>query len=375
MMNYSTKYVGLDVSKDKIAVAIAAEGRENARYWGNIPHSKEAVRKLVHQLSQEEGVRLDVCYEAGPTGYVLYRWFQEFNVDCCVVAPTAVLSQRSKIKTDKRDALRLAELWRAKELMVVYVPTPEDEALRDLARAREDAVQDLNRHKQRLTKFLLRKQLQPLKKVRLWTFPYEEWLDTLRFGEETERLVFQEYRHSIFETIERIQRYEKEMEQQAQKSNKAPMIQALMGLRGIALITAMTLAAELGDIAGRFKHPQMLMSYAGLVPREGSSGNSRWQGGITKVGNHHIRRVLVESAWSYQHTPGVRRRIREKLEGLGPEIQAISWEAQNRLHKKYKKMLFKGKPKGTIIAAIARELLGFIWAIAKEVEKQRPTAS
>jgi transposase len=171
MMNYSTKYVGLDVSKDKISVAIASEGREDARYWGSIPHSKEAVRKLVHQLSQEEGVRLDVCYEAGPTGYVLYRWFQEFNVDCSVVASTAVLSQRSKIKTDKWDALRLAQLWRAKELTVVYVPTQEDEALRDLARAREDAVQDLNRHKQRLTKFLLRKQLQPATKMRLWIFP------------------------------------------------------------------------------------------------------------------------------------------------------------------------------------------------------------
>lgn len=373
-MHGTTKFVGLDVSKEKIIVAVASEGRENARYWGSIPHTKEAVRKLVRQLGKEEGILLDVCYEAGPTGYELYRWCLELNVNCSVVAPTS-LHQTSKIKTDKRDAIRLAQLWRARELTVVYVPTPEDEALRDLARAREDAVQDLNRHKQRLTKFLLRHQLHPAKGVKLWSFAYDEWLDTLRFKDKCECLVFQEYRHSIFETKERIARYENEMEQQAVDGCQASLIQAFMSLRGVALVTATTLAAELGNIAGRFTHPRLLMSYAGLVPRESSTGGSRWQGGITKVGNNHIRRVLVESAWSYRHTPGVRRRIREKLRGLSPEIQAISWEAQNRLHKKYKRMLGKGKHKGTIVTSIARELLGFVWAIAIEVEKQKQSVA
>lgn len=370
-MNLSTKFVGLDVSKEKIVVAIASEGRDTARYWGSIPHTKEAVRKLVQQLSKEEGVVLDVCYEAGPTGYKLYRWFLELNVNCSVVAPTTLLNQTNKIKTDKRDAIRLAQLWRARELNVVYVPTPEDEALRDLARAREDAVQDLNRHKQRLTKFLLRHQLFPPKGVTVWSFAHDEWLDTLRFQDPCERLVFQEYRHSIFETKERIDRYEKEMEEQAIDGCQAPLIQAFMALRGVALVTATTLAAELGNIAGRFVHPRLLMSYAGLVPQERSTGVSRWQGGITKIGNSHVRRVLVESAWHYRHTPGVRRKLRERLQGLSPEIQAISWEAQNRLHKKYKRMLGKGKHKGTVVTSIARELLGFVWAIAIEMEKQK----
>jgi transposase len=184
-------------------------------------------------------------------------------------------------------------------------------------------------------------------------------------------VVFQEYRNSIREAASRIKRYEKEMEQQAMTSSQAPLIQALQGLHGIALVTASTLAAELGNLTGRFAHPRNLMSYVGLVPCESSSGVSRWQGGITKVGNAHIRRDGVEAAWSYRTAPAVRRRLRDRLEGLGSEFSSISWAAQKRLHHKYKKMLGKGKHKGTIIAALARELLGFVWAIAKEVDTQK----
>lgn len=374
-MKSFTKYVGLDVSKDKIVIAIASEGRESARYWGSLPHTKESVRKLVQQLSKEEGVQLDVCYEAGPTGYPLYRWFLELNVTCNVVAPTNALNQGKKIKTDKRDAIRLAELWRARELTVVHIPTAEEEALRDLARAREDAVQDSNRQKQRLGKFLLRHQIQPKKGVKQGTSAYEEWLDTLRFSNACERLVFQEYRHSIRETAQRIARYEKEMEQQSTEGCQSPLIQALMGLRGVALVTATTLAAELGPISSRFTAAPQLMSYAGLVPQESSSGVSRWQGGITKVGNAHIRRVLIEAAWSYRITPGVRRTLRQRLNGLPPEIQEISWKAQTRLHKKYRQLMGKGKHKGTVVTAIARELAGFVWAIAKEMEKHKQAAA
>ncbi|WP_426451524.1 IS110 family transposase [Paenibacillus sp. S-38] len=180
-MSMSTKYVGLDVSKEKIAVAIATENRdEPVRFWGTIPHTKEAVRKLVKQLAKDDEIKLDVCYEAGPTGFQLYRWFLELFVHCSVVAPKA-LDGNKRIKTDKRDAIRLAQLYRARELTEIYVPTPEDEALRDLVRAREDAVQDMNRHKQRLTKFLLRHQLQPPYGTKVWTSAYENWLDTLRF--------------------------------------------------------------------------------------------------------------------------------------------------------------------------------------------------
>jgi transposase len=369
-MSMSVKYVGLDVSKAKIAVAIAEEGRQEARYWGTIEHSKEAVNKLMQQLRKTEDVTLNVCYEAGPTGYVLYRWLLELNVFCTVVAPSLIPKRASdRIKTDKRDALRLAQLHRAGELTAVYIPTPEDEALRDLVRAREDAKEDLNRHKQRLGKFLLRQQRAAPASIKPGTFAYEEWLDTLRFTDDCQRLAFQEYRQTIWETKERIKRYEQEIEKQAVMSSQAPMIQALQALRGVALITSATLASEIASIT-RFARPTSFMSYCGLVTREYSSGDSRWQGRITKAGNAHLRRVLVEAAWSYRHTPGIRRKIRDRIAGLPPEIQAIAWTAQNRLHKKYKSLMVRGKHKGCIAVAIARELAGFVWAIAKEIERQ-----
>jgi transposase len=368
-MSIAVKYVGLDVSKAKISVAIAEEGREQARFWGTIVHTKEAVMKLINQLRQSEEITLNVCYEAGPTGYILYRWLLERGINCSVVAPS-LIPQRAgdRVKTDKRDALRLAQLFRAGELTPVYTPTPEDEALRDLVRAREDAKEDLSRHKQRLGKFLLRLQIAPPAKTKTGTRPYEEWLDTLRFEDRSHNLTFQEYRQSIWETKERIKRYEEEIGRQAQTSSQAPAMQAFQSLRGVQLVTAATLSSEIMSIA-RFAHPAAFMSYCGLVSSEYSSGESRWQGKITKAGNAHLRRVLVEAAWSYRHSPAIRRKMRERITGLPQEIQAISWTAQNRLHKKYKTLVGKGKNKGCIAVAIARELAGFVWAIAKEMER------
>ncbi|WP_240702979.1 IS110 family transposase [Cohnella luojiensis] len=331
-------------------------------------HSKAAVTKLVQQLSRED-VKLNVCYEAGPTGYVLYRWLLELGVFCNVVAPSLIPKKAGdRVKTDKRDALRLAQLYRAGELTAVYVPTPEDEALRDLVRAREDAKEDLNRHKQRLGKLLLRLQLSDPKGSKPGSSRYEEWLDTLRFNDDCQRLAFQEYRQSIWETKERIKRYEQEIEKQAVTSTQAPVIQALQALRGVALVTAATLSTEIASIS-RFAYSTSFMSYCGLVPSEYSSGDSRWQGRITKAGNAHLRRVLVEAAWSYRYSPAIRRKMAERISGLPAEIQAIAWIAQNRLNRKYKSMMYKGKHKGCIVTAIARELAGFVWAITKELEK------
>lgn len=370
-MNYSTKYVGLDVSKSKIAVAVADEGRGEARYLGSYPHTKEAVRKFIQQLSRTEGVTLEVCYEAGPTGYMLYRWLLEMNISCTLVAPNLIPKRAGdRIKTDKRDALRLAQLLRAGELVSVYIPTPADEALRDLVRAREDAKEDLNRHKQRLGKFLLRNQLADPKGSNPWTHAFEAWLDTLKFTDSCQQLAFQEYRQSIWETKQRLKRYEQEIEQQAETGVQAPLIQALQALRGVAVLTSTTLASEICSVS-RFQHPTSFMSYCGLVPSESSSGDSRWQGRITKAGNSHLRRVLVEAAWSYRFSPAVKRKMRERISGLPPEVQAIAWEAQNRLHKKYKSMMRIGKHKGAIAVAIARELAGFVWAVAKELEKEQ----
>ncbi|WP_211296458.1 IS110 family transposase [Paenibacillus donghaensis] len=229
-MSITTKYVGLDVSKSKIAVALADEGeRGEARYWGMLEHTKNAVSKLMKHLQQNGEVQLNVCYEAGPTGYVLYRWLLEMGIACTVVAPSLIPKRPGdRIKTDKRDAKRLAQLFRAGELTAVYTPTPEDEALRDLVRAREDAKEDLTRHMQRLGKFLLRYQISNPKKSKTGTFAHEEWLDTLRFSNECQRVTFQEYRQSIWETKERILRYEQEIEQQAEKGSHSqrPLIQA-----------------------------------------------------------------------------------------------------------------------------------------------------
>lgn len=374
-MKDTTKYVGLDVSKTKIVVAIADEGRESSRYWGTIPHTKEALRKLVKQL-QTEGVTLKVCYEAGCTGFEMYRWLLEMRVDCEVIAPSLIPTQAgNRVKTDRRDAMRLAQLLRSGELTKVYVPTVEDEAFRDLIRAREDAVEDLNRHKQRLGKMLLRLQLHPPEKVTAWTTRYDEWLDTLRFDQENQQFTFQEYRQAISETKKRVARYDSEIERQAPESAQAPMIQALQSFRGIKLLTATTIAVELGDIVGRFSHPHNLMSYAGLVPSENSTGVSRRQGGITKAGNTHLRRVLIESAWSYRYPPGVRRALRDRQVGVSPAICEISWSTQTRLYKKYRMMERQGKHKCVIVAAVARELIGFVWAVAQELNRGRQSAA
>lgn len=374
-MSITKKYVGLDVSKAKIAVAIAEEGRDEARFWGTIVHTKEAVSKFIQQLRKTENITLEVCYEAGPTGYVLYRWLLEMDISCTIVAPSLIPTRAGdRVKTDKRDALRLAQLFRAGELTSVYVPTPEDEALRDLVRAREDAKEDSNRHKQRLGKFLLRHQIADPKGSKPGTYAYEEWLDTLRFSDECQLLTFQEYRQVIRETKERIKRYEEEIERQAEIGSQAPLIQALQALRGVAVVTAATLASEVLDMS-RFPNAASFMSYCGLVPIESSSGVSRWQGRITKAGNAHLRRVLVESAWHYRHTPAIRRRLRDRIAGMPPEMQSIAWEAQNRLYKKYKGLQRKGKHNGCIVTAIARELAGFVWAIACEVKKQKKQKS
>ena len=365
MMN-TLKYVGLDVSKEKIAVAIAEEGHDIPRYIGMIPHTPEAVRSLVKKLGDSSSLR--VCYEAGPTGYALHRLLIKLEVFCEVIAPS-LIPQRpgDRVKTDRRDAVRLAQLYRAGELTPVHIPTEDDEALRDLIRCREDAVQDQLRAKHRLSKFLLRHEIRSPKGMRNWTVKHRRWLDTLTFDRSSLRLTFQEYYHQLKEVESRISRLEEEIQHQATDSVHAPMIQALQGLRGIALITATSLVAEIGSFQ-RFPSPRQLMAYAGLVPSESSSGDRRRQGEITKTGNAHVRRLLIESAWSYRYQPAVKGQLKKRLQGLPPEIQDISWKAQNRLHKKYFRLLSRGKESPKVVTAVARELAGFIWAMAHEVK-------
>jgi transposase len=366
-MNIITKFVGLDVSKEKIAVAVADEGRKDPRFVGMIPHTVEAIRNLVRQLD-DEGVRLEFCYEAGPTGYGLYRLLHAMDLPCTVVAPSLIpIRQGDRVKTDKRDALRLAQLFRAGELTSVFVPSEENESLRDLVRAREDAVEDRTRARHRLSKFLLRHDRRPQTKLRAWGSMYQRWLDGLRWTDRREQVVFQEYLHHLQEIDGRISRLEAAIHLEATESERAPVIQALQTLRGVAEVVATSLVAEIGEFK-RFRNPKQLMAYAGLVPREYSSGSSRWQGKITKAGNSHLRRVLGEAAWCYRYKPAVKRAIKKRQEGQSPRVQDIAWRAQDRLHRKYRRMLSKGKHHNVAVTSVSRELLGFIWAIACEVE-------
>lgn len=368
-MKFTTKYVGLDVSKEKIAVAIADEGRGEPRYFGMIPNTPESLRKLVKKLGSSE--QLKFCYEAGPTGYGIYRVLLSMGIDCKVIAPSLIPQKPGdRVKTDKRDAIRLAKLYRAGELTAVHVPNKEDEALRDLVRAREDAREDELRAKHRLTKFLLRHDIHPPKGTNKWTYAYKEWLDGLSFEYPIQKVVFEEYRQHLVEIQQRIQRLEKEIELQSQDGYHAPMIQALQVLRGVATITATALVAEIGSFQ-RFKTAKQFMAYLGLVPSESSSGEVRKQGKITKTGNQHARRLLIESAWSYRYKPVVKGKLKKRQEGQPASITSISWKAQHRLHNKYYRLLLKGKAAPKAITAVARELAGFIWAIAKETETNK----
>lgn len=367
-MQDNTKYVGLDVSKDSISIAIADTGREAPRYFGAVPHTPEAVRKLFAKLGK--ATEIEACYEAGPTGYGLQRLLTQLGVRCVVVAPSLIPKRPGeRIKTDRRDALRLAQLLRAGELTPVHVPTEDDEAIRDLVRAREDANENLLRARHRLSKLLLRHDIQPPMKMTRWKSQHKKWLGTLKFKNPYLQITFQEYLHAIEEIELRIQRLESVIHEFATSSPQTPLIKALQTLRGVKEVTAVTLVAEIGDFR-RFANPRHLMGYTGLIPSEHSSGVTRRQGGITKAGNAHIRRVLVEAAWNYRHQPALKGDIRKRQEGQSPSIQQISWKAQNRLHRKYIRLISRGKPANKVITGVARELAGFIWAIANNVEQR-----
>ncbi|WP_068676090.1 IS110 family transposase [Oceanobacillus sp. Castelsardo] len=373
-MKDNTKYVGLDVSKEKIAVAIADADRDKEpRFLGMITNRPEAVRKLMKKLGEPE--QLKVCYEAGPTGYGLYRLLISLGIECEVIAPSLTPQKPGdRVKTDRRDALRLASLYRANELTSIYVPTKEDEILRDLVRAREDAKEDLLRAKHRLNKFLMRWEIHRPKNIKKnWTYAYREWIDSLTFESSVSQSVFNEYRQQIVEIEQRMQRLEKEIQVQAEEGFHAPMIQALQVLRGISVLTATALVAEIGSFR-RFKKAGQFMAYNGLVPSESSSGESRKQGKITKTGNRHVRWLLIESAWSYRYVPVVKGNLKKRQEGQPASITSISWKAQKRLHSKYRQLLERGKAPGKAVTAVARELAGFVWAIAQAVEIERDQA-
>ena len=366
MEQYST-FVGMDVHKDSIEIAIAEQGRNaEVRSYGRIDGTLEALDKVARKLVSKGG-RLHFVYEAGPCGYEIYRHLTAKGCDCSVVAPSRIPKKSGdRIKNDRRDALTLARLDRAGELTPVYVPTAEDEAIRDLTRAREDCKIDEKRSKQRLLSFLLRTGFRYTGKS-TWSKAHMRWLSDIKMPHPSQQIVLQEYIDAITENIQRVERLTDQIRLLLPQWRMFPVVEALQALRGVSLIVASTTISELGDLT-RFENPRELMSYLGLVPSEHSSGPKTRRGSITKSGNGHVRRVLVEASWAYRLPARVSRVLLKRQEGVAKSVCDISWKAQVRLCGRYKRLWAKGKLKQVIVTAIARELCAFMWAIAQEIE-------
>jgi len=363
------RFVGLDVHANTIAVAVAEPDGE-VRSIGTIPNRLESVRKMVHKLGSPKQLR--ACYEAGPTGYVLYWQLTALGVACQVVAPSLTpVKAGDRVKTDRRDAEKLARCYRAGDLTAVWVPTPAHEALRDLVRTREDAREDQQRARQRLGKFLLRHGWKSPDDIKHnWTQKHMTWIKSqVRFEQPALEAAFLDYVHEVEHTADRLERLEKAIDDAiaAAPAEIQDVVQALQALRGVGRIVAVSIVAEVGSLS-RFSNPRQLMSYSGMVASEHSSGSRIQRGGITKTGNAHLRRVMVEAAWAYQHKPWIGGWLAKRQQGLDEETKNIAWKAQWRLCTRYKKLLAKGKNKPQIVTALGRELLGFVWAIAVRVE-------
>ena len=367
------RFVGLDVHAETIAVAIAETGGE-VRSLGTVPNTPEAVRRLVKKLGPIGSLR--ACYEAGPCGYVLYWQLAALGVACDVIAPTLVPAKPGdRVKTDRRDALKLARCHRAGELTAVWVPDAAHEALRDVLRAREAAKKDQLRARHRLSKFLLRHGLRAPTGVKSWGTKYMEWATRLRFEHHATEVTHGDLLHEVNHVRERIARLEHAIDtiiDQLPATRKA-VVDALQALRGVAKLTAATMVAEVGQFS-RFSNPCQLMGYAGIVPREHSSGARIRRGAITKTGNAHLRRIVVESAWAYRHRPSVGYELRRRQQGLPPHVTETAWKAQHRLHDRYRKLVGRDVTKQKAIAAVGRELLGFAWAVAVATERAATTA-
>ncbi len=366
MAQPTTLFVGLDVHKDSISVAYAAEGKPAPPdFVGPIGTLKRDVDKLVRRL-QSKASRLVFAYEAGPCGYRLYRDLTAKGLECRVVAPSLIPKRSGdRVKTDRRDAVELARLLRAGELTAVYVPTVEDEAIRDLCRGRDAARVTLRAAKLRLKSFLLRHGLHYTGRAN-WNAAHRRYLARITLPTPAQRIVFQEYVLAVDEQVERVGRIEGELDELASSWRLYPVVEGLQALRGVQWVVAMTVVAELGDLT-RFDNPRQLAAFVGLIPSEHSSGPKRRQGGITRAGNGRARRVLVEGAWAYRYAPKVSEAMQKRLEKLPKEIQDIGWKAQVRLCRRFRRMKSRGKNANVVVAAIAREMLAFMWSIARKV--------
>jgi len=356
-------YVGLDVHKATVCVAVAESGRGGeVRQVGVFQNRPEILCKMAAKLGRG-GRRLSFSYEAGPCGYGLHRLLTACGHSCVVVAPSLIpMKSGDRVKTDRRDAMMLAKLHRAGELTAIWIPDATHEAIRDLVRARATAGRVLSKARQHLQGFLLRHD-RIYRGARAWTQAYWRWLTTVRFEHPAQQIVLQDYIHAVEDAEARRDRLTRQIEEMLPGWSMAPVVAALQAMRGVALVVAVTVVAEVGDFC-RFANARQLMAYLGLVPSEHSSGSTIRRSGITKAGNTLVRRVLIEGAWTYRMTARVSRKLHDRLEPLSPVIRGIAWKAQVRLCARYRRLAASGKPKVVVTTAIAREMVGFIWAIA-----------
>jgi transposase len=356
----------LDVHKETIAVASVGEEREaEGISLGTIGTRQGDIAKLIRKL-QGNGKTVHFVYEAGPCGYWRYRYLTKKNLTCWVVAPSPIPKQAGdRVTTDRRDAVQLARLLRSGARSPVYIPSVEDEAIRDVVRAREDGLKDLKAAKVRLKAFLLRQDIRYEGRAN-GTAAHLRWLADVVCPTPAQQIVFQEYVRAVSEQTARLQRVEAELQPLVQSWRWYPVVEAIQALRGVQFLAAVTLMAELGDLT-RFATPRQLMSYLGLVPSEHSSGERRRQGSLTKTGNSPARRVLVEGAWAYRYPATVSRHLQLRLEKVPKAIQDISWKAQVRLWKRYRRLVARGKQVNQVVVASAREMATSVWAIAQEV--------
>jgi transposase len=358
----TVRFVGLDVHADSIAIAVAEPGRTEPAVVATIGNDTALLLKRLRKLG-----RVRCCYEAGPTGFGLYRDLRAAGIECSVVAPSLVPTKASdRVKTDRRDAVKLARFLRSGDLTEVHVPDAATEAIRDLERARDDAKRAERVARHQLGKFLLRHGRRFAGKT-AWTKAHLQWIRVQHFEHEAQQRVLEDYLRSVEDLRERVDRLTKSIVELVESWSLRPIVKALQALRGVNVISAAVLAAELGDFT-RFKTAPQLMGYLGLVPSENSSGETRKRGPITRAGNGHARRILVESAWAYRFRPARSKAIRARSKDTSGEVQRIAWRAQERLCAKYRKLLARGKNRNKAVTAVARELAGFVWAIGREAQ-------
>ena len=368
MVNHSEAFVAFDTSKLRNSVAIADAGRSGeVRFFGEIDNTPAATENLVRKLAAKYS-RLTFCYEAGPTGYGLYRQLMARGHDCVVAAPSLIPKKPGdRVKTNRRDALNLARLLRAGELTAVWVPDERHEAMRDLVRARGAAVDDLKSKRQQVLSQLLRLgRHYPGKKT--WTRTHMNWLASQKLAQREQRIAFEEMLLAVRQAQERVVRLDQAIVAAVPDWSLAKVVTALMALRGLDLVSATIFLAEIGDLS-RFASARELMAYLGLVPSEESTGEQISRGGITKAGNHRARRVLVECSWSYRHPPRVGKKKLDKIAAVPRDVQDIAWKAQARLTARFRALTRRGKRPTVVVTAIARELAGFIWAVGRVVDR------